>query len=319
MNKRNGSMSSKVSANKTDNKPDDLRGKYMTVKEMGDLLGLKKTERYWLIKKNYFQTKIIAGQMRVYIPSFEEWYADQVRYRKVAGEEPGIKLKAKSYSAKDVMQILNISEFCAYELLNKVTFEFEIVDGTRRIPEDVFWKWYKTQDKYYTTEDAAKQSRAKEASISMPEMAKLLNIDRNVVYEILRDKQAGMLLKTVNVMGQKRITKESFETWYGKQEKYSLKTAGERSGISQEPDKRITAHRLNRKERNLSDHDGNLHYLTRKEAAIFADVTPSMIGHWYLHGKFPARKLGDEIWIPRDEFECFLVKRNQKSPADIAG
>lgn len=31
--------------------------KWMSVHEMGDMLGLKKTDRYWLVHKNYFRTK----------------------------------------------------------------------------------------------------------------------------------------------------------------------------------------------------------------------------------------------------------------------
>lgn len=44
--------------------------KWMTVTEMGDLLGLKKTDRYWLVHKNLFETREIVGQMRVNIASF---------------------------------------------------------------------------------------------------------------------------------------------------------------------------------------------------------------------------------------------------------
>ena len=36
---------------------DNIEKKYMTVREMGNLLGLKKTERYYLVKKNHFKTK----------------------------------------------------------------------------------------------------------------------------------------------------------------------------------------------------------------------------------------------------------------------
>lgn len=66
---------------------------WMTVPEMGNLLGLKKTGRYWLVQKNYFECREIAGQMRVNIASFEKWYANQVKYHKVNGEEPGKNLK----------------------------------------------------------------------------------------------------------------------------------------------------------------------------------------------------------------------------------
>ena len=54
----------------------------MTVREMGDLLGIKKTDRYWLVKKGFFQTKVVLGKMWVDIESFEKWYANQVKYKK---------------------------------------------------------------------------------------------------------------------------------------------------------------------------------------------------------------------------------------------
>lgn len=41
-----------------------LPKKWMTVTEMGDLLGLKKTDRYWLVHKNVFESKKIGGICR---------------------------------------------------------------------------------------------------------------------------------------------------------------------------------------------------------------------------------------------------------------
>ena len=64
----------------------------MSVMEMGRMLGLKKTNSYWLVKKHYFETITIKGKMRVMVPSFEEWYQGQTHYRKVTGpvnEEKG--------------------------------------------------------------------------------------------------------------------------------------------------------------------------------------------------------------------------------------
>ena len=52
--------------------------KTMSVPEMRRLLGLKKTDSYWLVHRNFFQTYIVNGQMRVDIASFEKWYADQI-------------------------------------------------------------------------------------------------------------------------------------------------------------------------------------------------------------------------------------------------
>lgn len=56
----------------------------MSVMEMGKSLGLKKTESYWLVHKNYFETRIVASKMRVMVDSFENWYQSQKHYKKVS-------------------------------------------------------------------------------------------------------------------------------------------------------------------------------------------------------------------------------------------
>ena len=64
----------------------------MSVMEMGRMLGLKKTNSYWLVKKQYFETITIKGKMRVMVPSFEAWYQGQAHYKKVTvpkNEEKG--------------------------------------------------------------------------------------------------------------------------------------------------------------------------------------------------------------------------------------
>ena len=44
---------------------------WMTVPEMGKLLGLKKTDRYWLVHKNVFESKEIAGKIRSILPALK--------------------------------------------------------------------------------------------------------------------------------------------------------------------------------------------------------------------------------------------------------
>ncbi len=57
----------------------------MAVHEMAELLGRKKTDSYWLIHKQKFQTITVNGKTRVVIESFEKWYANQVKYKKAGG------------------------------------------------------------------------------------------------------------------------------------------------------------------------------------------------------------------------------------------
>ena len=61
-----------------------MNKKSMSVPEMRRILGLRKTESYWLVKKKDFETIVIAGKMRIMIDSFEEWYNSQSHYKKTA-------------------------------------------------------------------------------------------------------------------------------------------------------------------------------------------------------------------------------------------
>ena len=64
-----------------------MEKKTMKVRDMGRMLGLGKTESYWLVKKGYFETIVVANQMRVVIDSFEKWYVSQTHYKKVTEVE----------------------------------------------------------------------------------------------------------------------------------------------------------------------------------------------------------------------------------------
>ena len=64
----------------------------MSVREMQHLLGLGKTDSYWLLHKNFFEVILINDKMRIVISSFEKLYANQVKYHKVNGPPPGEEL-----------------------------------------------------------------------------------------------------------------------------------------------------------------------------------------------------------------------------------
>lgn len=80
--------------------------------------------------------------MRVELESFEKWYANQVKYHKVTGEEPGLELKKSSYSPRDIAEILQISENLVYEKMKQAGVEFVLVDYWKRYPKKAFDKWY---------------------------------------------------------------------------------------------------------------------------------------------------------------------------------
>ena len=125
-----------------------MNKKSMSVPEMRRLLGLGKTESYWLIKKHYFEAIIIAGKMRVMVDSFEDWYANQLHYKKVNGDPPGKNWTAITMSVQETADLLGIATATLYDLLQKQPFQTVKVGMYTRIYIDSFEDWYKTQSHY---------------------------------------------------------------------------------------------------------------------------------------------------------------------------
>ena len=108
--------------------------KTMSVPEMRKLLGLKKTESYWLVHRNFFKTEIIGGVMRIDIESFEKWYANQVKHKKVNGEAPGRELTKTSYSFQEAANLLGVNNANLYEIWKREKRKTITVDFVMRIP-----------------------------------------------------------------------------------------------------------------------------------------------------------------------------------------
>ena len=195
---------------------------WMSVKEMGDLLGIRKTDRYWLVHKNVFETSTIRGKMWVNIESFEKWYANQVKYRKVTGEEPGLELKEWSLSPRDIAQLLEIPEYRVYELIKEKNWETVTVDFWTRVRRDSFEKWYQSQKHYRTAEDRENDQALEDASLTFPQAAAILGLPRKQFYLIMKDKRYSHFFEFVEMAGRRRVTKASFGRFLNGQDKYHI-------------------------------------------------------------------------------------------------
>ena len=105
----------------------------MSVREMQHLLGLGKTDSYWLLHKNFFEVILINDKMRIVISSFEKWYANQVKYHKVNGPPPGKELCKRSYSILEVAEILKVDSDTVYTLIRQGKLKAETVDFWMRM------------------------------------------------------------------------------------------------------------------------------------------------------------------------------------------
>lgn len=194
----------------------------MSVREMQHLLGLGKTDSYWLLHKNFFEVILINDKMRIVISSFEKWYANQVKYHKVNGPPPGEELCKRSYSVLEVAEILKVDSDTVYTLIRQGKLKAETVDFWMRIPKEEFERCigHKTATALRLIESVT--GRLKHKPSPSQEMAKLLGIPREKVYWILDCKKYRDCFVIERVADRRRITKTSFEIWLNSQSTYRL-------------------------------------------------------------------------------------------------
>ena len=110
---------------------------------------------------------------------------------------------------------------------NGNNMEVVVVDYWKRIPKDSFQKWYDSQSRYRTKEDREKDAIVEEATITMPEMARLLGLTRSQVYQILRNPKYSHFFETIVIAEKKRITKENFQKFLEGQNQFHLDPAND--------------------------------------------------------------------------------------------
>lgn len=275
----------------------------MSVPEMRQLLGIGKTDSYWLVHKQCFETILVEGKMRVVIDSFEHWYANQIKYKKVDGTPPGEELQSNSYSPPEIAEMLGLCESVIYDIIKRYDIETFQADYWTRVRKEVFEAWYKSQTKYRTKEDRERDAELEASSMTMPEMARLLMITRDQVYNILNQKRNKGLFEFVYIADQRRITKESFERWYAGQEKYCK--------LCDRSESEIAA--MERKQQEMEKPrlqvDETKEVFTLQEAAVLLDVTYKDVRKLVLTGELEAKKYGTKYLISKDDIKWFVFQQ----------
>lgn len=298
-------LAEKIEAKSPYKKIENPNKKWMTVAQMGKMLGLKKTDRYWLIHKNYFRTETLMGKMRVDVESFEKWYANQVKYHKIGGEAPGKELKERSLSARDIEEILECGSWTAYEIMNKFKDDIIIVDYWKRLPAEVFWKWYEGQTRYRTKEDRDRDKEIEAATMSMPEMARALGVTRSKIYGILRNPKYAEYFELVIVADRKRYTKEGFEKFLASQDEYKRPVKKKTKKVEKDSDQKPVQEDSFTKVRETVKLDSSS-VLTLDQAAAMAGVAKATVSKWCSKRYFPNVKQGKVVRIPAETYKEWL-------------
>ena len=151
--------------------------------------------------------------------SFEKWYANQVKYHKVTGEEPGVELKARSYSVRDVAQMLGIHEASFYAVIKRDHIETFLVDHWMRISREVFERWYAAQDQYTIRQEPVPEESGAGSNDREPETDILDAVpDRNSKYLTIKEaaQAADVTRATISCwirdrsLGVKRIGRKAY-------------------------------------------------------------------------------------------------------------
>jgi len=291
----------------------------ISVPEMTHLLGLKKTEGYWLVHKNLFQTVMVARQMRIVLSSFEEWYANQTHYKKVDGSAPGREIKSISYSISDLSKLLNISDDCVYELLKKEDIPIIMVSNQKRVKKRIFHKWLSQQSHYRTPEQRAADSKAIKASMSLPEMGRIICLNRDQVYHLLKSTPE---LEVIVIGDQKRVTIESFNTWYANQSKYRKfdeLTEDEQEQFIAEHENESLGKVLRDRKEQVSKERFSKEWYSTDEAASILGISKSAVLRLIRSGQLGAEKVNHSLKIFKQDIIWYLNPPQLKKEDEIHG
>ena len=291
----------------------------MSVREMREILGIKKTDSYWLIKRNYFKTVIVGKKIRVDIASFEKWYANQVHHHKVNGEEPGQELMESSYSIRDIAAMLGIAEASVYDMIDREKLPVIDIQHHWRINKELFHQWYRNQDHYRTTEDRERDHSLESASMTLPEMGIMLCVDRNGAYRIVKENPQ---LEVIIIAGKKRVTIQSFEDWYASQEKYRKFVdlePDERERILQQHSDDVVGKKLRKKYMKQTDKPRlkTKNVFTINETAEIMAISASAVKRLIQTGRLSAKPFGKQLKIPKEDILWLMTREESKRAGGI--
>lgn len=256
----------------------------MSVPEMRKLLGIKKTESYWLVHKNYFKTELINGTMRVDIASFEKWYANQTKHKKVTGEKPGAQLCAASYSFRDVANMLGEYDGTIYDLWNRKGLPTVTVNYRKRIPREIFDSWYEKQNEYHKVDGPATIEEIEEKFILFREAAAMLKMSNEELLTLILKGKYKDLLEMRMFDNKRWISRRGFQDFLNLHDQYKIRQAKNESGSG------------------ISKFLSQKQYISKEEAARIAGVSKSTVAKWALKGTFPCRAAGYVMRIERIPF-----------------
>lgn len=202
------------------------KSRLISVEEMGRLLGLRKTARYWLLQKNLFATTEVLGKQWIIRDSFEKWYAGQQHYHIEESDDPDDSRSSGGLTVKEIATLIGRSEKTVNRLIRENNLETFIRKNRLLVPAEAFQSWIAGQDRYKicdnlqeeypentggqeTIQNRSGAGRHNPEYLSVREAADLAGVSLTTVFTLIRNRQIS-----AKRCGRKTyISKESFTAW----------------------------------------------------------------------------------------------------------
>lgn len=179
-----------------------------------------------------------------------------------------------------------------YDIWKNEKLEYITVDFVRRIPVDIFEKWYADQDVYRKVTHIPTAEELENDYICLQDAADLLGISREKLAKIARSEEIGRLLDSTICNNKRWITRKSFQLFLNAQNVYYILDDGD----DQEKD----TVSLEIKE-----------YISRQEAAELAGVSVSTVTKWMESGEFQCVGAGKVLRVHRQQFLNWLNEHRE--------
>ena len=179
-----------------------------------------------------------------------------------------------------------------YDIWKNEKLEYITVDFVRRIPVDIFEKWYADQDVYRKVTHIPTAEELENDYICLQDAADLLGISREKLAKIARSEEIGRLLDSTICNNKRWITRKSFQLFLNAQNVYYILDDGD------EQEKDTVS--LEIKE-----------YISRQEAAELAGVSVSTVTKWMQSGEFQCVGAGKVLRVHRQQFLNWLNEHRE--------
>ena len=181
----------------------------------------------------------------------------------------------------------------------KEKLEYITVDFVRRIPVDIFEKWYADQDIYRKVTHIPTAEEMENDYICLQDAADMLGISREKLAKIARCEEIGRLLNSTICNNKRWITRKSFQLFLNAQNVYHITDDGDRQEESQVLQEKETLSLMVKE------------YISRQDAAELAGVNVSTVTKWMQSGEFQCIGAGKVLRIHRQQFLNWLNEHRE--------